>query len=115
MEYEGEVVHLISNGVDFLGKVSSRFDGDITLWWRILDPCFVVSVHDAKTGASQGVKISRIGSAYDHYEHYVDIYIPPQKTIQIRVLKKGSLLFDAYTKEINAPSMPKNIILPGMN
>jgi hypothetical protein len=105
--YKGEIIHFISGNTEFLGEIDQGVHPNGENWLRIKNPCLI-----AYNPEKQGVMIAKMGGIDDVYRPFVDIRIPSNAVMQIRVLDKASELYKTYHRQIEQMK-PKNIVLPG--
>lgn len=108
-KYSGKIIHLTYGGNDYIGDIKVLSEEG---WYRIFNPCSVnvVQIQTPK-GPGEKIFISAIQQDDDRYEKFVDIFIPPEMIIEIRVLNPDGAYMEIYNRQI-ARKKSKLIHLP---
>lgn len=108
--YNGEVVHFIGGAQQYIGKIDQGEHPNGPGWWRIKDPCVTFQEKDQQTQKINNVVFSMAGPN-KIYRKFVDVFIPSESIIEIKVLDKNGQLYKVYKEEANRVA-PSRIVLP---
>jgi len=108
--YKGEVVHFIGGLTEFLGELDQTEHPNGVNWYRIKNPCIVFTRNNEQMKRVETV-VALLSGPQKAYRRFVDIRIPPDSILEIRVLDKNGALYKHYYDEVNR-IMPEKIILP---
>ncbi len=103
MKYAGEIIHFIGGVTPFLGELDRGGHPNGSNWYRIHNPCLVRIVPSPNDPNKGMVDITTMEGDESAYRKYVDIRIPEDSILEIRVLdKQGNLykMYDAAQKRI---------------
>ena len=117
--YNGEVIHFIGGVHDYLGELDQSEHPMGSDWYRIKNPCITFQQQDPQTQKLNNVVASMAGPN-KAYQKFVDIRVPPDSIMEIRVLDKKGDLYKVYKQESErvAPSlihMPSSGVVAGPN
>jgi hypothetical protein len=108
--YNGEIIHFIGGLTEYIGEMDQGQHPMGKGWYRIKNPAWVLTTSDGNDKLH--TVVGRLGGPQHAYRKFVDIFIPEQSLIEIRVLEKDSDLYKFYLKEVNRPKS-ELIHLPG--
>lgn len=110
MPYNDKVILFSGGPIDYVGVLDQRPHKMGKDWYRILNPCERTVIHH-QNGGQQELLVS-IHGPMGRYKQYVDIKIPENMPIEIRVLDDDGDLVEIYKKQV---AMKKSdlIVLPG--
>ena len=112
-QYKDEVVHFSGGLNDYVGMLEiMSVEAGGGRWCRIHEPCLLFQMKSPTTRQLQNVLTYMCG-APKNYHPYVDIFIPRDSIIEVRVLDKKGQMFDVYKREISRKA-PNLIVVPDM-
>lgn len=99
MPYNGEIIHFMGGIHDYIGELSQTKPHPMgPHWYRINKPCITF----LQQGPQKLVDVvASMHGPFNKYRKFVDIYIPPDSTMEIRVLDKKGKLFKFYQEELS--------------
>jgi len=112
-QYKNEIVHFLGGANEYVGileTLSAEAGGGH--WYRIHEPCLSFTQDNPALKRRQNILAYMCG-APKNYHNYVDIYIPQDSIIEIRVLDKKGDMFRIYRQEVERKA-PNMIIVPQM-
>jgi len=111
--YNDEIIQLIGGINDFIGKLDQMLHPMGDRWFRVKDPCLVFTREDTAAKRMTTVVSRMTGPDNKAYRKFVDVYIPANDPMEIRVLDKSGQLCEVYNQEIDRKA-PTNIFIPQM-
>ena len=99
--YNGEIIHFAGGINDYIGKLDQTEHPAGKGWHRILNPCLHFMAKDPSSKKMQNIIVNMAAgpTAENNYRKFVDIYIPPDSIIEVRILDQKGDLCEAYRKE----------------
>ena len=110
--YNDEIIQIIGGLNDYVGKLDQTPHPMGPGWYRIQDPCLVFLREDVKNKRMTTVVSNFSGPVgQNNYRKFVDVYIPPDCQMEIRVIDKKGKLHEFYQAEITRKA-PNLIVVP---
>lgn len=113
--YKDHIIHFIGAGCEYLGILQIQGRTRMGAHFRIKNPCFIGQIQAGTNSDGQPIierRVAKYGMPTGDYEEYVDIYVPDDAPIEIRVLREKGALYDQYRKQRKREYVT-NILLPG--
>jgi len=108
--YKDEVIHIDTGARAYIGKLDISDHPMGADWIRIKDPAEAVMVKNQ--AGHLALQINPIDYPHKNYRKFVDMRIPADQQIEIRVLDKNGELYKVYNNAMNAQRATR-IISPG--
>lgn len=108
--YNSEIIHFIGGVHDYIGELDQSEHPMGKNWYRIKKPCITFSQRNEEKQRVDNVVASMVGP-HKTYRKFVDIRVPEDSIMEIRVLDKNGDLYKFYQKESNRVS-PSLIVMP---
>uniref|UniRef100_A0A6M3III3 Uncharacterized protein n=1 Tax=viral metagenome TaxID=1070528 RepID=A0A6M3III3_9ZZZZ len=108
--YKAEIIHFIGGLTEFVGELDQSEHPNGLNWYRIRNPCIIFTRENKEMKRIDTV-VALLSGPQKVYRKFVDIRIPEDSILEIRVLDKNGALYEHYSKEVNR-IMPEKIILP---
>jgi len=96
----------------FIGRLDPSEHPNGPNWYRINDPCLTFQKENAELKRIDNV-VAEMSGPGKAYRKFVDVYIPQDCHVEIRVLDKSGKLFEVYDSEIKRIK-PDRIIIPNI-
>ena len=114
-QYKDEIVHFSGGIHDYIGSLeTSGKEAGGGQWFRIHEPCLTFTQDNPALKTRKNIIALMSGApGARNYHNYVDIYIPQDSIIEIRVLDKNGDMFRIYRQEVERKP-PNMIIVPQM-
>lgn len=96
--YKGQIIHFNGGINAYVGELDQANHKNGENWYRIINPCEVR--YKAEPNGLTRMGLSAIWGNGDFFKHFIDIKVPDESIIEIRIVDKEGDLYEAYKKEI---------------
>jgi len=110
--YNDEIIEFSGGINSYIGKLEQSKHPQGPGWYRIIDPCLVIQKEGLETKQIKNT-IATIWGPQKNFRKFVDIYVPPDSIMEVKVLDKDGELYKFYQTEISRKA-PNLIVLPSM-
>lgn len=108
--YNDEIIHFSAGINDYIGRLQQTAHPNGPNWYRLNDVCIVFQQRNQKNQRIEKV-LAPLSGPYKEYRKFIDIRVPEDSIIEVRVVDKNGKLYEIYKKEIDRV-FPQNIIIP---
>lgn len=96
--YRDEIIHFTGGIYDYLGELDQSEHPMGDNWYRIKKPCHIFQQKNPDDSSITNI-VSSINGSGKIYRKFVDVRIPPDSIMEIRILDKSGQLYRLYRKE----------------
>lgn len=96
MPYNGQIIHFSGGINEYIGELDQAPHKMGKNWYRINNPCMI---REVQTQQGMQTRLMAIQGVGNFYKRFVDIRVPDDSIVEIRVVDKEGDLVEAYRKE----------------
>lgn len=97
--YEGEIIQFSGGIREYMGELDQTEHPLGKTWYRLKNPCVLVQRNNPQKNSVENV-IAAIWGHNKAYRKFIDIRVPEESILEIRVLDKNGEFYKVYKQEV---------------